>query len=170
MEEVDGPEGRNNCNAMKPEPLQITPGTNIRWEHSYGIGREYHWCLVSDESDKEGKCINPYTVLFASCAEDMEGKPLDEQPDLVLYADAHNAYNDCRKLPSELLADRSTLIRERDELKAALQLAVDAIMDNARYRLLTEGEGGDTVTDFLNMTLNAALDAAKTLNVTPTDQ
>ena len=100
--------------SKQTKELQITPGTNIRWEQSYGIGREDHWCLVSDESEKDGKCINAYTVLFSSCAGDMSGKPLDEQPDLALYADAHNTYNTCKKLPSALL-------RERDEAIDALK-------------------------------------------------
>jgi len=100
--------------------LKITPGTNIRWDHSYGIGREYHWCLVSDESEADGKCINPYTVLFTSCDMDMGGQPIDECPDLALYADAHNTANACDMLPSELEADRK-------ELLSLVQVLVDAL-------------------------------------------
>lgn len=105
----------------KPERrLAITPGTNIRWERSYGIGREVYWCLVSDESAKEDRCINPYTVLFASCDNDMGGQPLNEQPDLAMYADAHNVYNSCHLTPSEMLAELTKLRSERDDLVGAL--------------------------------------------------
>ena len=50
----------------------------------------------------------------------------------------------------------------RDHYEAArakdaelIQRLVDAIMDNASYRLLTEGEEGDTVSDFMNVKLTA---------------
>ena len=49
-------------------------------------------------------------------------------------------------------------VEPRDRI---IQELVDAIMDNARHRLLAEGEEGDTVNDFLNMTLNTALAKAK---------
>ena len=51
-----------------------------------------------------------------------------------------------------------------------IQMAVDAIIDNAKHRLLTEGEEGDTVNDFLNMTLNTFLTAASEHGITPTDR
>jgi hypothetical protein len=50
-----------------------------------------------------------------------------------------------------------------------IQRLVDAIMDNARYRLLTEGEEGDTVSDFMNMTLNEALAAADAHGFKPSE-
>lgn len=114
--------------------LQITPGTNIRWERSYGIGREDHWCLVSDESDKDGKCINPYTVLFASCAEDMAGKPLDEQPDLVLYADAHNTHNALPVLPSELKRRLEVITTEIQGADVSIQRTHD--QDPTRFAVV----------------------------------
>lgn len=100
----------------KPKSLGITPGTNIRWDQSYGIGREYHWCLVSDESEVEGKCIDPCTVLFTSCGQDMGGRPMNEHPDLALYAEAHNTYNSCQMLPSEMLEKLKYALRVFDDI------------------------------------------------------
>lgn len=50
------------------------------------------------------------------------------------------------------------MVTPRDKM---IQELVDAIIDNARHRLSTEGEEGDTVKDFLNMTFNEALAKAK---------
>lgn len=68
-----------------------------------------------------------------------------------------------------------TMVRDEYEAKVVkdaelIQRLVDAIMDNARYRLLTEGEEGDTVSDFMNMTLNEALAAADAEGFKPTEQ
>lgn len=65
----------------------------------------------------------------------------------------------------QALRDR---VEPRDRI---IQELVDAIMDNARHRLLAEGEEGDTVNDFLNMTLNTALAKAKEqFGVEPSNQ
>lgn len=92
--------------------LNITPGTNIRWERVYEVSR-HHWALVSDESVADGKVISAHTVLLASYDNAVDGSPLNKQGDLALYANAHNTYNSCQMLPSEL---RAIVQRVYDEL------------------------------------------------------
>ena len=58
---------------------------------------------------------------------------------------------------------------DRQKTLEVVQALVDAIVDNAKYRLLTEGEEGDTLSDFMNLTLNAAIALAKSqLQIEPT--
>ena len=58
---------------------------------------------------------------------------------------------------------------DRQKTREVVQRLVDAIVDNAKYRLLTEGEEGDTLSDFMNLTLNAAIALAKSqLQIEPT--
>ena len=58
---------------------------------------------------------------------------------------------------------------DRQKTREVVQALVDAIVDNAKYRLLTEGEEGDTLSDFMNLTLNAAIALAKSqMNIEPT--
>lgn len=68
----------------------------------------------------------------------------------ALYADAHNTYNACGKLPSELLSSVNELVealeRARNEMKAiadyltytknadAMQIAGDMVADNPRLK------------------------------------
>ena len=58
---------------------------------------------------------------------------------------------------------------DRAKTREVVQELVNAIVGNAEYRLLTEGEEGDTLNDFMNLTFNAALSSAKSqLNIEPT--
>ena len=88
-----------------------------------------------------------------------------------------SAYQD--PLSIKLLSDFNQSLQDRFEERVAhacakkdelIQRLVDAIMDNARYRLLTEGEEGDTVSDFMNMTLTEALAAAEAEGFKPTEE
>lgn len=99
----------------KLDVSKITKGTNIRWEQCYEING-YHWALVSDESNKAGGVINAYTVLFSDDETDMSGVSIGEQPDLLLYAEAHNVTNETGMGPREM----------KEKLEEAVRLLMDA--------------------------------------------
>ena len=97
-----------------------------------------------------------------------QAPPLVSDEQMVGYREGMSPGERLHATDLSAFAVRSIYEQDRQKTREVVQSLVDAIVDNANYRLLTEGEEGDTLSDFMNLTLNAALAIAKSINIEPT--
>lgn len=104
--------------------LRRVPAGPWRWAYSYGTARGTHWCLESDESAKDGQCLDEVLVSFSTTHREMKDdlaepdRPISDRPLWRFLAESWETV-------TALLAE----VEERDAVIHDLQL------DSEAYRL-----------------------------------